>query len=45
MEHVSEISLGVYSVATTALDEGVNDGAAPTGVGMSDKEPTAFSDR
>ena len=44
-ENIGEIFLRVDAVTAAALDEGVNDSAAPTGVGMSDKEPATFSDR
>ena len=44
MEHIREVILGIDPVAAAALDEGVNDGAAPSGVGMADKEPAAFAD-
>jgi hypothetical protein len=45
VEDVREVFLGIYSVPAATLDEGVNDGAAPTRIRVSDKEPAAFSDR
>ena len=44
-ENIGEIFLRIDAVTAAALDEGVNDGAAPTRVRVADKEPAAFSDR
>ena len=42
-ENIGEVFLWVDTVAAAALDEGVDDGAAPTGVRMPDKQPAALS--
>jgi hypothetical protein len=42
---IGEVILGIEAIAAAALDDGVDDGAAPTRVGMPNKEPAAFSDR
>ena len=43
-QNFGEVFLRIDSMPTTALDEGVNDGAAPTCIRVPDKEPAAFSD-
>jgi hypothetical protein len=43
-ENVGEVFLRVDAVAAAALDEGVNDGAAPARLRMSNEEPPALAD-
>ena len=43
-EDVGQVFLGVDAVAPTALDDGVDDRAAPSRVGVPDEEP-AFAIR
>jgi hypothetical protein len=44
LQNVGEVFLRIDPVAAAALDDGVNDGATPTGIRMPDKEPAALSD-
>ena len=44
LERVREIVLWVDSISAAALDDSVDNGAAPTRVRMSDKEPPALAD-
>lgn len=43
-EHVAQVSKGIKAPAAAVFDEGVNDGAALSGVGLADEEPVLFAD-
>lgn len=39
-----EVGVGIYVMASTRLDDGVEDGAAVSGISISEEEPVLFSD-
>jgi len=45
LQNVGEVFLRIDPVAAAALDDGVNDGATPTGIRMPNEEPSTFSNR
>jgi hypothetical protein len=42
-EHVAEIGIGIEAASAATLDDGVEDGAAVTGVGIAQEQPVLFS--
>jgi len=44
-EHIAQIGVGVNAPPSAALDEGVDDGAALTGIGIPNEEPVLFAKR
>ena len=43
-EEVGEVFLGVDSPSAAALNDGIDDGTSPAGIGMSYEEPAASAD-
>ena len=45
LQNIGEVILRIDAPAAATLDDRINDSAAPTGIGMTDEEPAAASDR
>ncbi len=43
-EHIPKVGVWIDSATTATFDDGVDDGAAFSGLGLSDEEPILFSD-
>jgi hypothetical protein len=44
LQNIGEVFLWVNTIATAALDEGVDDGAPPNGIRMPNEQPSLFPD-